>query len=72
VALARAFINRPQILFADEPTGNLDDATSHKIIEILFELNRSLATALVLVTHNHELAAKTERVIRLKGGMMIE
>lgn len=72
VALARAFINRPQILFADEPTGNLDDATSHKIIEILFELNRSLATALVLVTHNHELAEKTERVIRLRGGRMVE
>jgi putative ABC transport system ATP-binding protein len=72
VALARAFINRPQILFADEPTGNLDDATSHKIIEILFDLNRSLSTALVLVTHNHELAEKTERVIRLRGGRMVD
>lgn len=71
VALARAFINRPRILFADEPTGNLDDDTSHRIVDILFELNRSLNTALVLVTHNHELAEKAERVIRLKGGRMV-
>lgn len=68
VALARAFINQPKILFADEPTGNLDDETSHRIVEVLFELNRSSGTALVLVTHNLDLAKKTGRIIRLKGG----
>jgi putative ABC transport system ATP-binding protein len=70
VALARAFINRPKILFADEPTGNLDDETSHHVVELLFELNSAAGTALVLVTHNLELAQRTQRIIRLKGGMM--
>ncbi len=68
VALARAFINRPQILFADEPTGNLDAETSSGIIDIMFELNRSAGTALVLVTHDPEVAALTERTIRLRNG----
>jgi putative ABC transport system ATP-binding protein len=72
VALARAFINRPRILFADEPTGNLDAETSHKIIEVLFELNAASRTALVLVTHNPELAQRTERVIQLRSGRMVE
>ena len=72
VALARAFINRPKILFADEPTGNLDAETSHRIIEILFELNEAAGTTLVLVTHDVELAQRTQRVIRLKGGAMVE
>jgi putative ABC transport system ATP-binding protein len=68
VALARAFINRPKILFADEPTGNLDAETSAGIIEIMFELNRSAGTALVLVTHDPEVAKLTERTIRLRNG----
>ena len=68
VAFARAFINKPKILFADEPTGNLDAETSEKIIQLLFELNEESETALVLVTHDLDLAAKTQRVIRLKGG----
>ena len=68
VALARAFINRPKILFADEPTGNLDAETSSGIIEIMLELNRRAGTALVLVTHDPEVAALTERTIRLRSG----
>jgi putative ABC transport system ATP-binding protein len=68
VALARAFINRPKILFADEPTGNLDTETSSGIIEIMLELNRSAGTALVLVTHDADVAQLTERTIRLRNG----
>lgn len=71
VALARAFINQPKILFADEPTGNLDDETSHNIVELLFELNKEIGTALVLVTHNVELAQLTQRIIRLRSGKVI-
>ncbi|HEY2801104.1 MAG TPA: ABC transporter ATP-binding protein [Chthoniobacterales bacterium] len=72
VALARAFINRPKILFADEPTGNLDAETSEKVIEIMLELNCSAGTALVLVTHDPEVARLTERTIRLRNGRMVE
>jgi len=72
VALARAFVNKPKILFADEPTGNLDNDTSERVIDLLFDLNRSSGTALVLVTHNLELAAKAGRLIRLKSGHLIE
>ncbi|CAN5581027.1 ABC transporter ATP-binding protein [soil metagenome] len=68
VALARAFINRPKILFADEPTGNLDAETSSGIIEIMLELNRSAGTALVMVTHDPDVATLTERTIRLRSG----
>ena len=68
VSLARAFANRPAILFADEPTGNLDEETGATVEELLFELNREAGTTLVLVTHDLDLAAKTQRVIRLKGG----
>ncbi|HXG47027.1 MAG TPA: ABC transporter ATP-binding protein [Methylomirabilota bacterium] len=71
VALARAFINRPRILFADEPTGNLDAETGHRIIEALFELNAAAGTALVLVTHDVELAQRARRIIRLRGGAMV-
>ena len=71
VAVARAFINRPKILFADEPTGNLDAETGHIVIENLFSLNAEAGTALLLVTHDPELAQRTQRVIRLKGGMMV-
>ena len=68
VALARAFNNRPKILFADEPTGNLDAETSSVVIEIMLELNRGAGTALVLVTHDPDVAALTERTIRLRNG----
>jgi putative ABC transport system ATP-binding protein len=71
VALARAFINQPRILFADEPTGNLDAETSEKVMRLLFELNTQVGTALVLVTHNSDLARQTQRIIRLQGGKII-
>ncbi|MFQ5708026.1 MAG: ABC transporter ATP-binding protein [bacterium] len=70
VAMARAFINRPGILFADEPTGNLDVETSKNVVNLLFEMNQEAGTTLVLVTHDHELAERTQRIIRLKGGMI--
>jgi putative ABC transport system ATP-binding protein len=72
VALARAFCNSPSILFADEPTGNLDAETGEKVIQLLFELNKELGTTLVIVTHDLELAQKTQRILRLKGGRIIE
>ena len=68
VALARAFINRPKILFADEPTGNLDAETSSVVLEVMLELNRQAGTALILVTHDADVAALTERTIRLRNG----
>ena len=72
VALARAFANRPKILFADEPTGNLDAETGHHIIDLMVELNRDFTTTLVLVTHDPELAARANRVVRLSSGKIIE
>lgn len=71
VALARAFSNKPKILFADEPTGNLDEETSEKVEKLLFDLNRETGTTLVMVTHDMELANKTQKVIQLKGGKVI-
>ncbi len=71
VALARAFINRPKILFADEPTGNLDAETGKLVIENLFALNADAGTTLVLVTHDLELAKRAQRIIRLKGGAVV-
>jgi putative ABC transport system ATP-binding protein len=71
VSIARAFSNRPDILFADEPTGNLDAETSHKIVDLIFGLNREAGTTLVLVTHDDELAARTQRIIHVKGGRII-
>jgi putative ABC transport system ATP-binding protein len=68
VALARAFVNRPKILFCDEPTGNLDSGTAESMVDLIFGLNREHATTLVLVTHNLELAGRCRRVLRLKGG----
>jgi putative ABC transport system ATP-binding protein len=67
VSVARAFSNKPQILFADEPTGNLDAETSEKIIELIFNLNTEYGTTLILVTHDFDLANKTGRIIKLKG-----
>lgn len=72
VALARAFSIKPQILFADEPTGNLDAATGATIITLMEELNRELGTTLVLVTHDHDLAARARRTIRLADGRIVE
>lgn len=72
VALARAFINRPRVLFADEPTGSLDADTGASVEDLLFALNAEAGTALVLVTHNPELAARAGRIIRLRGGAVAQ
>lgn len=71
VALARAFSSRPSVLFADEPTGNLDEETGEKVVELLFDLNKEAGTTLVIVTHDLELANKTQRVLKLKGGKIV-
>lgn len=71
VAIARAFANRPKILFADEPTGNLDEETSHSIESLLFEINKEQGTTLVIVTHDDALAHKTDRILKLKGGKIV-
>lgn len=71
VALARAFANQPKILFADEPTGNLDANTGHKIIDLMVELNHDAQTTLVLVTHDPELANRAHQVIRLSDGEIV-
>lgn len=72
VSLARAFSNDPKILFADEPTGNLDEETGKKVEDLLFKLNEESGTTLVIVTHDLNLAAKTGRIIKLKGGKVVE
>lgn len=72
VAIARAFINQPKILFADEPTGNLDNATGTSIEDLIFSLNKDIGTTLVLVTHDLELAKRANRIIRLHGGKIVE
>lgn len=72
VAVARAFSNSPSILFADEPTGNLDAETGEKVIELLFNLNKESGTTLVIVTHDLELAQKTGRILKLKGGRIVD
>ncbi len=72
VSLARAFSNEPKILFADEPTGNLDEETGQHVEKLLFDLNRASGTTLVLVTHDLTLAEKTQRVLRMKGGHLVE
>lgn len=71
VALARAFINKPKILFADEPTGNLDGDTGATVETLMFDLNKDYGTTLIIVTHNPELAAKTSRTIQLKSGHIV-
>jgi putative ABC transport system ATP-binding protein len=70
VALARAFVTEPAILFADEPTGNLDSKTGEQIIELLFELNQEKQTTLILVTHDNALATRCQRTIKLEAGRM--
>ena len=72
VSIARAFANEPKILFADEPTGNLDTETGEMIEKLIFDLNKEKGTTLVLVTHDLELAAKTQRIIHIKGGKIQE
>jgi putative ABC transport system ATP-binding protein len=71
VAIARAFANEPRILFADEPTGNLDSETGSRIVELLEALNRESATTIILVTHDHQLAARAQRIIRLSDGRVV-
>jgi len=71
VALARAFVNRPKILFCDEPTGNLDGDTAHAMVELIFGLNRERGTTLVLVTHDLELAKRCGRIIRFRNGAVV-
>jgi putative ABC transport system ATP-binding protein len=72
VAMARAFITDPKILFADEPTGNLDEENAEHIKELLFGMNKEKGTTLVLVTHNLELAQRTRRILRMRGGKLEE
>jgi putative ABC transport system ATP-binding protein len=71
VAIARAFVTRPAVLFADEPTGNLDSATGARIIELLFDLNQEVQTTLIVVTHDQAVAGSCERTIRLEAGQII-
>ncbi len=71
VAIARAFATEPAILFADEPTGNLDNVTGERVIDLLFRLNRDKGTTLVLVTHDEHLAGRCERLIRLEAGRVV-
>jgi putative ABC transport system ATP-binding protein len=71
VALARAFSNGPAILFADEPTGNLDAETGEKVVKLLFDLNKEAGTTLVIVTHDLELAQKTQHILQMKGGRIV-
>ena len=71
VALARAFSNHPSILFADEPTGNLDEETGEKVTRLLFDLNKDAGTTLVIVTHDLDLAKQTQHILRLRGGKIV-
>ena len=72
VAIARAFAMEPRVLFADEPTGNLDTATGQKVVELLFEINRDVGTTLILVTHDANLAKQCDRSIRLEAGRVVD
>jgi putative ABC transport system ATP-binding protein len=72
VAIARAFVTDPKILFADEPTGNLDEDNAHHVTDLLFTMNKEKGTTLVLVTHNIELAHRTQRVLKMRGGKLVD
>lgn len=72
VAMARAFITDPKILFADEPTGNLDEENADHVRDLLFRMNKEVGTTLVLVTHNLELAQRTQRILKMRGGKLEE
>lgn len=72
VAIARAFITSPKILFADEPTGNLDEENASQVIDLLFGINGEAKTTLILVTHNLELAQRTDRILQMKGGRIVD
>ena len=72
MALARAFVTGPSLLFADEPTGNLDTTTGQQVIELLFAMNADAGTTLVLVTHDDHLASRCARVLRLDGGRLVD
>ena len=72
VALARAFVGRPQVLFADEPTGSLDRASAEAVLELMFELNRAAGTTLVVVTHDDALAARVDRRLLLRAGRLTD
>ena len=70
VALARAFAPNPRLVLADEPTGNLDATTGHQIIELMFDLNSRQGTTLILVTHDEEIAARCDRILRIDAGRL--
>ena len=72
VALARAFSNRPEVLFADEPTGNLDEQTGDRVVQLLFDLNKEAGTTLIIVTHDMNLARRCNELMRLQGGRILE
>ncbi|MGI9328451.1 MAG: ATP-binding cassette domain-containing protein, partial [Pseudomonadales bacterium] len=71
VAIARAFATDPRILFADEPTGNLDTVTGGRVIDLLFDLNSEFGTTLVLVTHDERLAARCSRIVEISAGRLV-
>jgi len=71
VCIARAIVNNPKVIFADEPTGNLDTVTGEQIVNLLFELNKALAITLVVVTHDNDLATRCEKILRMQDGLII-